>query len=532
MVDERVDRLFTAWDRPDSPGCALAIISKGQIVYSRGYGMANLEHDIPVSSKTVFRIASTSKQFTAMCIALLTEQGTISLADDIREYLPEIPAYESPITIRHLIHHTSGLRDYLELMGLTGMREADYYTDDEVIALLARQKELNFKPGDQHLYSNTGYLLLALIVQRASGKSLGIFAEENIFSPLGMKNTHFHDDHTRIVKNCATGYSPVENGDYRINMTTLDMVGDGGIFTTAEDLFLWDQNFYRNRLGKGDRKLIAQVLTPGTLTNGEELNYAFGLVVRDCNGLRMVGHGGAFVGFRAEMIRFPEQEFTVICLANLSSINPSQLSLQVADVYLADQFKAKAVAEIPLRPVELTEKELQDKVGLYYSSTTGEIVEISLQQDELIADKSGFEFALAPVSSAKFHAVELPLSIEIQFERAAESKPWSLHLLVDGEKPDTLHGIEVISPATDQWGLYTGDYYSDELQVAYRLVLEDGKLHIRHKRLHLDVLRPAKKDIFRVGSMRLCFIRNEMKYITGFMLNAGRVKNIRFARKD
>jgi CubicO group peptidase (beta-lactamase class C family) len=277
--------------------------------------MANLEHNIPISSTTVFRIASTSKQFTATCVILLAEQGKLSLNDDVRKYLSEMPEYESPITIRHLIHHTSGIRDYLELIELAGMSDHDYYTDEEALEMLTRQKELNFKPGDEYLYSNSGYLLLSIIVQRGSGKSLHEFAEEHIFKPLGMRNTHFHDDHRMIVKNRAAGYSPRENDGYQIRMTTLDIVGDGGVFTTIEDLFLWDQNFYHNRLG--EKNLISQLLTPGMLNNGEKLNYAFGLAVSDYRGLRLISHGGSFAGFRAQMIRFPEQKLSVICLANL-----------------------------------------------------------------------------------------------------------------------------------------------------------------------------------------------------------------------
>jgi len=206
-LTDKVDELFTVWDTPDSPGCALGIIKDGKLIYKRGYGMANLEHNIPISATTVLRIGSTSKQFTAMSIALLAEQGKISLDDDIRKCLSEMPEYESPITIRHLIHHTSGIRDYLELMELAGRRDDDYYTDDEAIDMLARQKELNFKPGDEFLYSNSGYFLLSAIAKRASGKSLREFAQENIFKPLSMNNTHFHDDHTMIVKNRAAGYS-------------------------------------------------------------------------------------------------------------------------------------------------------------------------------------------------------------------------------------------------------------------------------------------------------------------------------------
>lgn len=223
-LSDRVDKVFAQWDKPDSPGCALAVIKDGQMIYKRGYGLANLEHNIPMSPASIMDTGSVSKQFTAMAVALLAEQGKFSLDDDIRKYLPEISQYQAPITIRHLIHHTSGIRDYLTLMAIAGMRDDDHYVDGEVVNLLARQKELNFKPGSEFLYSNSGYFLLSQIVKRASGKSLREFAEENIFKPLGMTRTRFYDDHTEIVRNRAASYVPRKGGGFQIAATTLDMV--------------------------------------------------------------------------------------------------------------------------------------------------------------------------------------------------------------------------------------------------------------------------------------------------------------------
>jgi len=212
---EKVDKVFTQWSKPDSPGCEMAVIKDGQIVYKRGYGMANLEHNIPMSPESIMDTGSVSKQFTAMAIALLAEQGKLSLDDDIRKYLPEIPKYESTITIRHLIHHTSGIRDYLTLMAIAGMRDDDYYIDGEVMGLLSRQKELNFKPGSEFLYSNSGYFLLSQIVKRASGKTLREYADENMFKPLGMTRTKFYDDHNEIVKNRAASYVPRKEAGFK-----------------------------------------------------------------------------------------------------------------------------------------------------------------------------------------------------------------------------------------------------------------------------------------------------------------------------
>jgi len=206
----KVDELFAKWDSTVSPGAALAIIKDGEIIYKRGYGMVNLEHNIPITTTSVFRIGSTSKQFTASCIAILSLQGKISLDDDIRKYVPELPRYERPITIRHLVHHTSGIRDYLTLAEIAALMDDHFYTPEDSVELLGRQKKLNFLPGEEHIYSNSGYFLMGVIVERESGKSLNDFAQEHIFKPLGMKDTHFHDDHTMVVKKRADGYSPTK----------------------------------------------------------------------------------------------------------------------------------------------------------------------------------------------------------------------------------------------------------------------------------------------------------------------------------
>jgi CubicO group peptidase (beta-lactamase class C family) len=267
---EKIDALFAQWNKPDSPGCALTVVRDGQVLYKRGYGIANLDHDIPISSKTVFSIASVSKQFTAISVALLARQGKVSLDDDIRKYLPEMQQYSAPVTIRQLIYHTSGIREYSHLMQLAGTRFQDA-TVDEIYKIITRQKELNFKPGDEYLYSNSGYFLLERIVKKVSGKSLRQFAEENIFKPLGMSNTRFHDDASEVIKNRATGYSSRRDGGFAIESTTSDAVGSGGLLTTIDDLILWDRIFYQTNLIAG-QDLIREVLTRGTLNNGERVD--------------------------------------------------------------------------------------------------------------------------------------------------------------------------------------------------------------------------------------------------------------------
>lgn len=392
-LTDSVDKMFEEWDKNDTPGAVLGIFKDGRIIYARGYGMANLEYNIPMTPQSVFRIASVSKQFTAMCIAILAEQEKLSLDDDIRKYIPEMQEYEIPITIRHLIHHISGVRDYMTLQGLVG--SGIYYTSQDALEMLSRQKGLNFKPGDQYSYANSGYFLLAEIVGRASGMKTSEFAKKYIFEPLVMNSTHFHDDLNTIVKNRASGYSALRNGGYRINMTQLDMIGDGSIYTTIEDFFKWDQNFYNNKLGNGKQDLIDMVLTRGKLNNGDEISYAFGLNVGTNRGLRRISHSGSFAGFRTSYTQYPDQRFSVVIFTN-NSISPGRIAGRIADLYLEDQFtepppereerqpRQQQTPQTRPEPVTLSASQIQEYTGLYYSDELDAFASIKMEDNNLV----------------------------------------------------------------------------------------------------------------------------------------------------
>ena len=335
----KVDAIFAEWNREDSPGCALGVIREGRFIYQKGYGAANLDWDIPITTSTVFYAGSVSKQFTAASVALLARDGELSLEDDIRTHLPEMPEYPAPVTVRHLIHHTSGVRDLYAVMDLAGLRVADVLSDEEALKLLARQRSLNFEPGAEYLYSNGGYFLLSEIVERASGKSLHDYASERIFAPLEMTDSHFHDDASHIVERRAMSYAPDGEGGFEQNyLGNFDKVGAGGLYTTVNDLLAWDENFYENRIGGNG--FTEFLLEPGVLNDGEKLDYAFGIRDTEYQGLRMVAHAGSMMGFRADFIRFPEQRFSVACLCNLGTIRPSELTRKVAHLYLAEEFRA------------------------------------------------------------------------------------------------------------------------------------------------------------------------------------------------
>ena len=333
---DKVDKLFAAWDKTTSPGAALAVIRDGRIIYKRGYGMAKLEDGIVMTPDKIFDIGSVSKQFTATCIVMLVRDGKVSLDDNVRKYIPELPDYGTPITIRHLLHHTSGLRDYNALLELAGFRgDSDCPTVEEALDVICRQKRLNYPTGQEYSYTNTGFFLLSQIVERVSGKSLNAFAQERIFRPLGMEHTLYQDDHTQVIKDRATGYDPDGQG-FKIDMSNWDETGDGNVYTSVEDLYLWDQAFYSYKLGKD---VMDMLQTKGALNGGKPIDYAFGLVVTEYKGLKVVEHGGAWAGFRAGIVRFPDEKFSAICLANLSTMDPSGLCFNVADIYLAGKLK-------------------------------------------------------------------------------------------------------------------------------------------------------------------------------------------------
>ena len=329
----RVDAVFAEYASDDGPGCSVGVIRDGRLIHAAGYGSANLEYGIPNGPGTIYRIASVSKQFTAGAIALLALRREVDLDTPVRRYIPEFPDYPDPPTVRHLVHHTSGVRDYLGLFSLAGNRSEDFITNRDILDAITRQRELNFPPGSEYLYSNSGYVLLGEIVARVTGQTLREFAKAEFFDPLGMPHTHFHDDHNEIVRNRATGYSPTDDG-FRINMTTLDVVGDGAIYTSVDEWPAWDRNLTEGTVGGPE--WVALMHGRGVLTSGDTIPYAFGLSHGEHRGLATVAHSGSWVGYRTGMTRYPDAGYSFVALCNRSRIDPMSLIASTAEIYLED----------------------------------------------------------------------------------------------------------------------------------------------------------------------------------------------------
>ena len=363
-----IDNVFADFNA-ETPGCALGVVQSGQLVYGRGYGMANLEHDIPINTTSVFRIGSVSKQFAGAVAALAAMEGYLDLEDPLQKWIPELPDYGEPLTLRHTLNHTSGLRDYITLMSLKGLRGDDFYTVADLIEVQALQEELNFSSGTEYLYSNSGYVLLAEAVARAVGKPFKDYAEEVLFRPLQMSHSHFHDDHNHIVPLRADGYSP--RGDsFRTNMTTLDMIGDGGVYTSIDDMVHWVTALEQDGIRSGLTPILE---TRGVLNSGEEISYALGQSHGEHRGLMTIGHGGSWVGFRADVLRFPSQSTSIVTLCNRSDSGPSGRAIQVADIVLAEHL-APVSEEPSLEAEDRRERGEQSEIndpnsylGTYYS---------------------------------------------------------------------------------------------------------------------------------------------------------------------
>ena len=526
-TNPRVDSIFATFDKRDSPGCAVSVVDSGRTVFAKGYGMASLEHDVPITPSSAFYAASVSKQFTAFAVAMLAQHGKLSLDDDIRKWIPEVPNFGKTITVRHLIHHTSGLRDYFGLLMMTGWPSDGPVTEARFLDLVSRQKALNFDPGSRHLYSNTGYVLLSILVKRVSGKSLREYADTAIFGPLGMSNSHFRDDHTALVKNRALAYS-TRAGTWQMDVPGFDVVGDGGLFTTVDDMAKWARNFDDHTVG-GD-EVAARVLTRGRLTSGDSIPYAFGLSHGVYRGQPIIEHGGAFGGYRTQLLRFPAQHFAVITLCNASTANASRLSQSVAAVYLGDrlapvtQATVAAAAPAGASTVRLSREQLARYAGAYWDSKNETLRRIEVRDSTLAI--AGTPFLLVPVSETTFRVSMVDLSLAFA---AGHDGSVVLEETAPGGGKATYRRLP--APKTDARTLaeFAGDYVSDELDVTWRIEPRGGNLVIRLSGVPDVTLQPAFSDTFSSPAGVVRFVRSNGR-VTKLVVGAGRVTGFSFRR--
>ena len=562
-TEARIDAIFAPWAAPDAPGCAAAVMEGGDIVFAKGYGAANLEYGVPISPTSVFHVASVSKQFTALAVALLADEGRLSWDDDVRRHLPELPDHGVPITLRHLAQHTSGVRDQWSLLQMAGWRwGGDVITQGDVLDLLSRQAALHFRPGTEHLYSNSGYTLLAVVVERVTGQSLRAFTDERIFEPLGMARTTFRDDHTLLIRERAYAYEADGAGGYRLSIPDFAVVGASSLFTTVEDLARWNRNFRTGEVG--GRRVVQQLQKMTTLAGGAQVGYAFGLVHGSHRGRRTVGHGGTDAGYRSEFLRFPVEDLAVAVLCNIRSTDPARLARDVADAVLpaqraerpepttpparqntrADRPRERAAAPASTAPAAA---ELAALAGYYTRPASDIPLHLVLRGDDLVLLAGGRGQRLLPLGGWRFRLAGTTTEVEVAPSGAvrgsagggpagdappgSESAARGPTLRLGGWEPEVYEHADAVRPSPARLAEYAGTYHSAELDVWYRLRAADHRLSLRHRKLGEIRLTPTFDDGFYGGGWYFTFDRRAGGRVAGFTMSSPRARKVRFRRR-
>ena len=531
--EKEIDTLVSEMVKPEGAGLSVAVAKEGKILFSKGYGFANVEYDIPNGPSTIFHVASVSKQFTAFAIVLLHDQGKLSIDDDVRKYIPELADFGHKITIKQLIHHTSGLRDQWNLLALAGWRLDDVITRDQVLRLMSHQKELNFRPGEEFSYCNTGYTLMAEIVSRVTGKSFSEWCTANIFQPLDMENTFFYDDHEKIVKNRAYSYNESPTG-LKKSVLSYSNAGATSLFTTVEDLTKWAHNFQTMKVG--NNRIMQQMEERAVLNKGDTISYAFGQGISTYKGVQLIAHDGADAGFRTTLLRFPEQMYSVVVLSNLGSVNPGKLALQVADIYLKeylqDDTKKQDVDKDASGSIKVDEDLLKKYEG-EYQLTPEIIVTVKLEDGKLLAHAQGQPSAtLVAMSQEEFSVTEIGARIIFNKDDEGAIDRFTLY---QGTQKTIAPRVKPFDPRSiTNLNDYTGTFYSPELETSYTLENKNGTLianHIRHEPAEFTPVaaNSFSSDVWYMS--RIDFVRNQKGQVTGFNVSSGRVRNVKFERR-
>jgi CubicO group peptidase (beta-lactamase class C family) len=506
----RTAAIFARYNRTDSPGCAVATAIDGVPAFTAAYGMADMEHAIALTPDSIFEAGSVSKQFTAAAILLLAQQGKLSLDDPARKYLPELPDYGTPITIRHLLTHTSGLRDWGSVEAIAGWpRTTRAYTQSWVLDIASRQRSLNYPPGAAYSYCNTGYNLAAILVGRVAGQTFAAFTEQAIFAPLGMDSTGWRDDYRRIVRNRAIAYND-SGSTMRQEMPFEDVHGQGGLLTTVADLLRWNQNYVDAKVG--GRALVQAQQQPARLNDGQAIGYALGLFVGSWRGIAEVNHSGATAAYRSWLARYPDQGLSVAILCNASSANTTELGRKVAELYLPSAGAPRA--QPPTIAVDAAA--LQARAGLYrsvrdHSTRVLEIREGQLRQGNQV---------LRPIAPNLF-AIGEEGQVIFQGSRMRTAG-------IDAG--DWYERVERVSPTEADLQAYAGDYSSDEAEAAFQIAVESNGLVLRRRPYVKTTLIPTYRDAFTYDGNALRFLRDASGRVTEFSIGEARVWDLRFRK--
>lgn len=526
---QQVDALFAKWDRSDTPGAAVEVVKHGKVIYRRAFGMANIEQGRPVTPLTAFHVASLSKQFTALAILLLEQDGKLSLDDDVREYVPGFPDLGHTVRIRHLLNHTSGLRDQWNLLAMAGWRMDDVIRDEDVMNLVRRQRTLNFTPGSEFEYSNTGYTVLSEIVHQVSGKSLAAFSKERIFNPLGMKHTSFHEHYGTLVAGRAQSYQPAPGSGYEGVALSFSTIGPSSLLTTTDDLVLWDRNFDDPRVGGAP--LLARMQTPASLNDGTVIDYGDGVFIGNYRGLKTIDHSGADAGFRSYLLRFPEQHLTIVIAGNGADVQAVRLGERIADIYLEGQLDALPTPVPDFTGIEVPFDSAQlDALLGTYALENGSAITFAKEQGHLVGWTAGDDkMSFYPAGQGEFF-------VKLANASFSFDPPGANGVIAGGtwrRNTRTNRAVRIApTKLTDgESNAIEGEYYSNELHVLYTVTTKNDSVVLSSSRGDITVA-PFDKDRY-VGPWPFGLVSFQCAPLTGctgFTATEDRARDLQFTK--
>jgi CubicO group peptidase (beta-lactamase class C family) len=533
--NNEVDALFAKYNNSDSPGIAVSVIKDNKVIYQKGFGMANLEYGIPITTKTKFHVASLSKQFTAFMILKLEDEGLLSINDDVRTYVPELPDYGKKITINHLLTHSSGIRDQWRLLEMAGWRLDDVIKTEQIFKLITNQKALNFSPGESFDYSNSGYTLLAIIIERLTKMSFANYAKKNIFEPLQMNDSFFYDDHEEMVTNRAYSYKKFND---RLKKSNLNFatVGPTSLFTTVEDMSKWAINFQNMTIG--NEHIFQSMRQKAKKNDGSVSSYAKGQFITNHYGYENIYHSGSDAGYRSYFVRFPSLGYQFILFANASYVNSSKETFQLVNYYLKDK-KPKSKNNKPESEVfeydedifvKLSNTKMKEFEGSYFNRETKGYTEVKLENDTLYLKGSVLSetIKLYPVGNNNFKVKGSKYDISINFKENDYKEP-----ILEIRIPDIMWYWNMKVDKVNSSN-YLGSYYNDELRTQYDLVKKENELYLTHQKLD-DIKIEQINEIYFSSNNRnfsnMRFRQNESGKFIEFSVSNYGAKNIIFTRK-
>jgi len=508
---EKVTKAYVA----PAPGCAAAVSLNGEIVFEKAFGLADMEHNVPNTTQTIFESGSVAKQFTAASLVLLQQEGKLSLDDPVRKYIPELPDYGAPLTIRHLLNHTSGLRDWGTVMSLTGAGRGDrVINQDLAFDVITHQRALDFTPGSEYSYSNSGYNLAAIIVERVSKQKFPAFVEERLFKPLDMKNSSWRDDYQRIVPGRAQAYARQGNGPWRLNMPFMNVYGNGGMLTTVGDWMKWNAMLDSQSLGA---PLVAALETRGVLNDGRKIAYALGLVVDTYKGLKDVSHGGATAGYQTFLARYPENKVSLAVMCNGTSPSAGGMAASITDEIFGPFPEAPKT-----EPAKISEEELKRFVGIWRNEKTHAPARFVIENG--VSRWSGAR--LIPMGGGQFTAG----GNQLKFTFDKDGKPVSAETVdSDGEVRRFAPEVEW-KPTAAELASFAGDWFSEEAGATISFVVEGDKAVLKQRPATILPMLPIYKDHFDAQGYVVWFTRDKNGKVDRLHAGASRMRDMPFVR--